>query len=74
MLTGFVLSASGFEPNVEQTEAAKTALLALYALFPLVCYTIGALIFSKFSLNEAEYVGIREELDARHAAASNASH
>jgi len=70
MLTGFVLSASGFEPNVEQSEAAKTSLLALYALFPLVCYSIGALIFSRFSLNEAEYVGIREELDSRQAAAA----
>ena len=71
MLTGFVLSASGFEPNVEQTEEAKTALLALYALFPLVCYTIGAIIFSRFSLNEKEYVKIRVELDSRHASAQS---
>jgi len=70
MLTGFVLSASGFEPNVEQSETAKTALLALYALFPLVCYTIGAIIFSRFTLNEAEYVSIREELDSRLATAA----
>lgn len=68
MLTGFVLSASGFVPNIEQAEETKTALLALYALFPLVCYTIGAIIFSRFSLNEKEYVKIREELDSRHAA------
>ncbi|MBT3898551.1 MAG: hypothetical protein HOF32_07695, partial [Gammaproteobacteria bacterium] len=67
MLTGFVLSASGFEPNVAQTETAKTALLTLYAIFPLVCYSIGALIFSRFSLNEAEYEKIREELDSRQA-------
>jgi len=67
MLTGFVLSASGFEPNVPQTETAKTALLTLYAIFPLVCYSIGALIFSRFSLNEAEYEKIREELDSRQA-------
>jgi Na+/melibiose symporter-like transporter len=33
----------------------------------LVCYTIGALIFSRFSLNEAEYEKIREELDSRQA-------
>ena len=67
MLTGFVLSASGFEPNVSQTETAKTALLTLYAIFPLVCYSIGALIFSRFSLNEAEYEKIRVELDSRQA-------
>ena len=70
MLTGFVLSASGFEPNVAQTETAKTALLTLYAIFPLVCYSIGALIFSRFSLNEAEYEKIREELDSRQTSGS----
>lgn len=61
--TGMVLSMSGFTPNVEQTEATKTALLALYALLPLVCYTIGAIIFSRFSLNEASYSEIRASLD-----------
>lgn len=63
MLTGVVLSMSGFVPNVEQTETSKIALLTLYAIFPLVCYTIGALIFSRFKLNESVYQEIRTSLD-----------
>ena len=65
MLTGFTLSATGFVPNAEQTELVKTGLLTLYALFPLVCYIIGATIFSQFSFNETEYKEVREALDAR---------
>jgi len=65
MLTGFVLEYSGFIPNVEQTEDAKFALLALYALFPLVCYSVGALIFTRFSFDEVEYSRIRAALDAQ---------
>lgn len=63
MLTGFVLSASGFVPNVEQNETAKLALLTLYAIFPLVCYVIGALIFSRFKMSESDYQDIRAKLD-----------
>jgi GPH family glycoside/pentoside/hexuronide:cation symporter len=65
MLTGFVLQFSGFVPNVEQTERAKLALLVLYAIFPFFCYLIGALIFSRFRLNEREYAEIRRTLDGR---------
>jgi GPH family glycoside/pentoside/hexuronide:cation symporter len=65
MLTGFVLSSSGFVPNQEQTELTKLALLTLYAIFPLVCYVTGALIFTRFNLNQAEYKKIRDALDSR---------
>ncbi len=64
-LTGWVLELSGFRPNVEQTETAKLALLSLYALYPLTCYAIGALIFSRFGLDEQEHARIRRALDAR---------
>ena len=63
MLTGFVLSSSGFVPNQEQSDTTKLALLTLYAIFPLVCYVVGAIIFSRFRLNEAEYKDIRDALD-----------
>ena len=61
--TGMVLSMSGFVPNQPQTEETRTALLALYALLPLFCYTIGAIIFSRFNLNEDTYSEIRASLD-----------
>jgi GPH family glycoside/pentoside/hexuronide:cation symporter len=65
MLTGYVLELAGYVPNAEQTETVKTALLSLYALYPFVCYMIGAAIFSRFSLDEEEHKMIRLELDRR---------
>jgi glycoside/pentoside/hexuronide:cation symporter, GPH family len=68
LLTGFVLEFSGFVPNQEQTLTVKLAILTLYGLFPLVCYMIGAWLFRRFSLDEAEHGRIRAVLDQRAAA------
>lgn len=65
MLTGFVLQVSGFVPNQVQTEGVKTAILSLYALYPLVCFLVGAALFSRFDLNESEHAEIRRSLDER---------
>ena len=65
MLTGFVLQASGFEPNVEQSERARLAISSLFALFPLVSLWCGALILSRFGLNREEHARLREAIDAR---------
>jgi GPH family glycoside/pentoside/hexuronide:cation symporter len=67
-LTGNVLEWSGFQPNAEQTETAKLALLSLYALFPLVCYGIGAALFTRFELNERQHAEIRRVLEERSRA------
>jgi GPH family glycoside/pentoside/hexuronide:cation symporter len=69
LLTGFVLEFSGFVPNVEQTMEVKISMVTLYGLFPLVCYAIGAALFSRFKLDETAYEEIRTELDARAASA-----
>ncbi len=63
LLTGFVLEFSGFAPNQDQTMEVKIALVSLYGLLPLICYTIGAILFSRFKLGEQEYSFIRSELD-----------
>lgn len=65
MLTGFVLQASGFVPNQAQSQSVKTAILALYSLYPLVCFLIGAALFSRFKLSESEHAKVRLALDAR---------
>ena len=62
MITGFVLGASGFVPNQDQTETAKFAILVLYALFPFFCYLIGGVILTRFSLNESAHRKIRQAL------------
>ncbi len=65
LVTGFVLQFTGFEPNVEQTEQTQTAMRALFALLPCICYVIGALLFARFSFNEKEHAEIRAILDER---------
>ena len=70
LLTGFVLDFAGFVPNQDQSMQVKLAMVSLYGLFPLVCYTIGAVLFSRFKLDEAAYEVIRTELDARRAKAA----
>ncbi len=65
LLTGFVLEFSGFVPNEPQTMQVQLAMISLYGLLPLVCYLIGAALFSRFKLDESAHREIRAVLDAR---------
>lgn len=67
LVTGFVLQATGFEPNVVQSEQTQTAMRALFALLPGVCYIIGALLFLRFNFNEKEHSEVRQALMTRAA-------
>lgn len=65
LITGVVLQAVGFVPNVPQTDEVKLAIRALFALFPLACFAIGIVIMLRFSLGRAEHERLRSEIDAR---------
>lgn len=65
LLVGVVLQFAGFEPNAEQGAAANLALRGLFAGLPLVSFVVGAVLFSRFSLDEREHRRIRRVLDAR---------
>ena len=65
LLTGFVLEFAGFVPNEPQTMQVQLAMVSLYGLLPLVCYLIGAALFSRFRLDESAHREIRAALDAR---------
>ncbi|MDG2306071.1 MAG: MFS transporter [Candidatus Binatia bacterium] len=65
ILTGTLLQWVGFQPNVEQTETTRTAMLALVGILPGACYLAGALLFTRFGLNEPEHAAIAAELEAR---------
>lgn len=69
LLTGFVLQFAGFVPNQPQSMDVQVAMVTLYGLFPLVCYLVGALLFSRFALDERAHAEIRRELDRRSDAA-----
>jgi len=65
MITGFVLSAVGFVPNVEQSFGVQVALCGILGLLPLICYAIGALIFTRFDLRAEQHAAIVEQLHLR---------
>lgn len=72
LAAGFALQFAGFEPNIEQSEETKLVMRALLALLPCVCFLIGALLFMRFRLNEADHAEIRQTL-AQRAEESNGS-
>ncbi|TDJ36812.1 MAG: MFS transporter [Gammaproteobacteria bacterium] len=65
LVMGISLQLAGFEPNVEQTEAAKLTMRALFGLLPAACYVIGAILFLRFRFNEAEHAEIRRAIADR---------
>ena len=69
MITGFALQLSGYVPNAAQGEAVQLTIRSLYALFPLSCYCIGALLFTRFSLNEEAHAAVKAALTERRAPA-----
>ncbi len=67
LVTGFVLQAVGFEPNVEQSEETKLAIRLLYGVMPLTMFFAAAAVLRGFRLDGAEHARIRAALDARAA-------
>jgi Na+/melibiose symporter-like transporter len=43
----------------------QLVMVGLYGVFPLVCYVVGAILFSRFELDEKAYQKIRADLDER---------
>ena len=67
-VVGQALSWSGFDgAAAKQTVLAEKTMIILMGGFPLVCYSLGAIAFARFSLTEQEHARIRLELDARAA-------
>jgi GPH family glycoside/pentoside/hexuronide:cation symporter len=64
---GLVLGALGYVQNQEQSETVKLAMVLLIGGMPLLAYSVGALMFRRFSLGSVEHARIRAELDARSA-------
>ncbi|MCY3793202.1 MAG: MFS transporter, partial [Gammaproteobacteria bacterium] len=73
VLTGLLLQAAGFVPNVEQSETTLMTIRLTYTVFPAVSLLVGALIFFfRFDLTETEHRRVRTELDARRQSPSPA--
>jgi GPH family glycoside/pentoside/hexuronide:cation symporter len=70
--TGLALAASGFAPNQPQGGSALLAMRLLLSLFPLACYSAGALLFVRFRLDRAAHARVQRELDATRSCAAAA--
>jgi glycoside/pentoside/hexuronide:cation symporter, GPH family len=66
LLTGFVLQWTGFMPNVDQSIKVKLGIVFLFGFMPLVCYLVGALMFSRFGLDEEGHSTILAKLRSRN--------
>ena len=65
-VVGYVLQWSDFQPNVaEQTDVVTNSILFMAGGLPLLCFFIGAIAFSRFSLTPEHYARIRTDLDER---------
>jgi len=64
-IAGWSLQASGFEPNVEQTEFVRWTMLGVMGGVPFVSLLIGMITFSRFSLTREEHARIRSVVAAR---------
>lgn len=70
VFSGYLLQFSGYEANIEQSEAALTLMRTLFAGLPFALHIIVIVLLLRFSLNEVEHSKIRRAIDARNALAS----
>ena len=67
-VTVLLLAASGYVPNVEQTEAVKTGINAVVNLIPAACIIVSMIPLFWYKLDAKMMQKIRVELDERNAA------
>ena len=67
LLSGFVLSSTGFRPNVAQTSEALFGIRALVSIFPLLCHLVALALLRRFDLDEAAHAEIRGRIRIRRA-------
>lgn len=67
LLSGFVLSSTGFRPNVAQTSEALFGIRALVSVFPLLCHLVAIALLRRFDLDEAAHAEIRGRIRIRRA-------
>jgi GPH family glycoside/pentoside/hexuronide:cation symporter len=65
LLVGWVLSATGFRPNVAQTETALGGIRLLISLLPLASHTLAIGLLLRLELDENAHAAIRSRIHAR---------
>lgn len=70
LLSGFVLSSTGFRPNVAQTPDALLGIRMLVSAFPLLCHALAIALLVRLDLDENAHTAIRSRIRARRAASA----
>jgi GPH family glycoside/pentoside/hexuronide:cation symporter len=65
LLSGLVLSASGFRPNVAQSPQALLGIRVLVSAFPLLCHALAIALLMRFDLDEDAHCAIRRRIRER---------
>jgi GPH family glycoside/pentoside/hexuronide:cation symporter len=66
-LSGFVLSATGFRPNVAQSEDALLGIRMLVSFLPLASHVLAIALLARLELDESAHAVIRERIRVRRA-------
>ncbi len=66
-ITGFALGYVGFAPGAAQPESVQLLIRSLHGLVPFGTMLLGAMILTRFTLDEDQHAEIRAKLDARRA-------
>ncbi|MEM9177255.1 MAG: MFS transporter [Myxococcota bacterium] len=67
-IAGLALGTVGFVPGEVQPATVQLVIRSLHGLVPFATMLAGALILTRFTLNESRHAEIRAQLDARRAA------
>ncbi|MGI9531371.1 MFS transporter [Lutimonas sp.] len=64
-ITGWLLSAYGFEANAEQTTESLKGIRLMISIYPAVGAVLSAVFLMRYKLSDAFMKGVSDELDAR---------
>jgi GPH family glycoside/pentoside/hexuronide:cation symporter len=67
VVAGVALEATGFTPNVVQSDEVRLAIRATMSIIPLVTYAAGIALFTRFALTQSEHRKVRQALQERDA-------
>jgi GPH family glycoside/pentoside/hexuronide:cation symporter len=73
LVSGFVLSATGFQPNTQQTPDALAGIRSLVSVFPLVCHVLALALLRRLRMTEAAHHDIRRCIEERRTATGSAA-
>lgn len=62
LISGAMLSLTGFVPNVEQSESALLGIRVLAGGFPVVFFVLSLILIARFSIDEDAHKALRERL------------